>query len=232
MTRTKTTTTPTNKNNTAQKVNTSKGKKSRTTPPDTDEVEASESPRLQTTIGEQLAAKGAKPANEVQIINFDRRLPVALTPGELKDRAKRIQELRRTVKQSEMMLENETKDYKKRKESLESNISRATAEINELADQIGDEAEYRDVRCQRVFDYQLMQVREIRTDTQPPKLLQEPRPMTAREVEDGYTNADGERKPASPMQAQSRSGDDADVGGGIVDDDYLGDNDDPELDLD
>jgi hypothetical protein len=32
--------------------------------------------------------------------------------------------------------------------------------------------------------------------------------MTAREVEEGYTNNDGERQPAQPMQAQSTSGDD------------------------
>src|SRR5512142_178996 len=141
MARTKNTTTPTNKNETAQKAKPSKPKKSKTMLPDTDELETSDEKKpLNITIGEALAAKGAKPANEVQVINFDRRLPVALTPGELKDRAKRIQELRRTVKQSETMLENETKDYKKRKESLESDISRASAEINELADQIGDEA--------------------------------------------------------------------------------------------
>lgn len=191
MARKTTTTTPTNKKDTAGKAKKEKAGFAISA------TAEEESKPLQASIGEALVAKGTKPVHEVQIVNFDRRLPCALTAPELRDRAQRMKELRRTVKASEALLVTEKEEYDKKKRSLESDISKAEAEINDLADQIGDEAVYRDVRCQRVFDYQLMQVREVRTDTCPPRPLQEPRPMTAREVEEGYTLEDGARQPAA-----------------------------------
>jgi flagellar motility protein MotE (MotC chaperone) len=214
MAKKKTTTTPTNKLETASNVvalkkATKKGSKGLDVLAPKSAPSEGESKPLQSTIGEALAAKGAKPVHEVQVINFDRRLPCPLNSAQLTDRAKRMKELRRTVKQNEALLTSEKEEWDKRKKSIESDISKASSEINDLADEIGDEAEYRDVRCQRVFDYQLMEVREVRTDTTPPKQLQEPRAMTAREVEEGYTNNDGERQPATAEQEKPNVTDDS-----------------------
>jgi len=214
MARTKTTT-PSNKKDGTHGAKSSKAKKKSSAEQEPNEENDTPKP-LQATIGEALMAKGARPANEVQVINFDRRLPCTLTHAQVTDRGRRMKELRRTVKFSEAMLTTEKEEWDKKKKSIETDIARASADINNLADEIGDEAEYRDVRCQRVFDYKLMQVREVRTDTSPPKQLQEPRAMTARECEEGYTLADGEREVAPVAQPQSVDDD----GSGIVDDNY------------
>ena len=204
------TTTPSNKLEQAAKVKPAKGAKGKAAISGDPDAKP-----LQATIGEVLIAKGTKPIDEVQLINFDRRLPCALTTAEITDRARRIKELRRTIKQSETMLTTEKEEFDKKKKSLESDISKANAEVANLSDEIGDEAEYRDVRCQRVFDYKLMQVREVRTDMSPPKQLQEPRAMTAREVEEGYTNDNGARKAESPTPEKSKFPESDD---GIIDD--------------
>ena len=217
-------TTPSNKRDVVAKP---KGGKRKTTQQDAAEVEETAAP-LQATLGEQMIAKGKKPVDEVQVINFDRRLPCSISPVELKERAVRIGELRDHKSKLDRQLEQEQKDWKQKKESIENDLAKVGQEIDDLTDEIGKQKQYRDVKCQRVFDYKLMQVREVRLDMTPPALLQEPRPMTAREVEEGYTNADGARKPAEPMQDQSSSGDDA-----IVDDDYMGDTEDAgEIDFD
>ena len=216
----KTTTTPSNKKTDTQNAKPGKGKKPKGLLTDGEDRALSEeaSKPMQATIGEVLAAKGTRPVNEVQVINFDRRLPCRITSAEITDRARQMKDLRLTIRNCEVLLVSEKEEWDKKKKSIESDIGKATTECNRLADEIGDEAEYRDVRCQRIFDYKLMQVREVRTDTCPPKQLQEPRAMTAREVEEGYTNADGARQ-ALPVEQKPNEKSDDD-GSGIVDDNY------------
>jgi hypothetical protein len=203
------TTTPTNKDTTAAKVKAPrKPRATKTTPQDTAEDEPPAGKPLQATIGEVLVAKGAKPVNEVQVVNFDRRLPCPLTSGELTQRAVRIQELRKMVSHTDKQLANEKEVYAQVKASLESDLSKAKSEIDELTEEIAEQSVHRDVRCQRVFDYRLMQVKELRMDRTPPEPLQESRPMTAREAEQGYTNDDGKREGKSFEDVSAKSNSD------------------------
>jgi predicted RNase H-like nuclease (RuvC/YqgF family) len=152
-------------------------------------------------MAEAMIAKGAKPVNEVQVVNFDRRLPCPLTTAEVIQRAQTIKELRSQTAHLERRMTEEKEEFTRIKgefdqarASIESEASKLRSSVEDLTGEIAEQSVHRDVRCQRVFDYRLMQVKELRMDRTPPEPLQESRPMTAREAEQGYTNDDGKRK--------------------------------------
>jgi hypothetical protein len=221
------TTTPSNKNTTAAKAKPPKASKSKTTQPATGEAEPETKP-LQSTIGEVLVAKGAKPINEVQVVNFDRRLPCPLTTAEVIQRAQTIKELRSTVAHLDRRMTEEKEEFARikgefdqAKTSIESEASKIRSTIEDLTYEIAEQSVHRDVRCQRVFDYRLMQVKELRMDRTPPEPLQESRPMTAREAEQGYTNDDGKREGKSFEDVSQRDDTDhaePEEDDGIIDD--------------
>lgn len=228
----KKTTTPTNKDNTAAKAKPAKGKKSKpitiSASDETADSETSPAKGSNATIGEALAAKGVKPVDPVQIVNFERRLKHSLSAAELTDRAVRVGELRTLKKEQEESLEREKEEWKKRKETIETEIEDTEKEIAKVTDEIGGQCVWLETRCQRVYDYRLMQVREMRIDTSPPQLIHAPRAMTPKEAQDGYTNADGKRTPVAEVPAavepsepvESEQEPDEDDGSGIVEDDY------------
>ena len=74
-------------------------------------------------------------------------------------------------------------EYEGAKKSAEARIGQATMRREQLISETCDGIEYRDVACQRVWDYPLLQVREYRTDRTPNELLQEPRPMNNSELQ-------------------------------------------------
>ena len=197
-------TTPTNKRDAA------KPNKSKTTPKGTvaEQMQATALGKpLQSTIGEQLLAKGKPPVNTVQVQNFTRRLPCALTEPQLIAYSRRAADIRSCVRREKEVVEAAKLEFERVKKDSESKCKTWENELQTLDDAITSDQEYRDVDCQRVFDYSkgAGEVREIRTDTG--ALLQDPRPMTVKEIEDGFT---AEREPAAPAEDDEPDDDDDD----------------------
>ena len=104
---------------------------------------------------------------------FTRHLRCPMSQEELLERGDRMARLNATTKELEASLASEVASRKAVIKSLES-------ETNKVAQEIRDRAIYRDVDCERVFDYERKQVRETRLDTN--ELLFD-RPMTFSELQ-------------------------------------------------
>ena len=137
------------------------------------------------TIGDHVKAKreDRKVAREVRLENFTKRLPCQLTEPENKAKLREIKDLKRTLEHETETLTTLKVEYEGAKKSAEGRIGQATMRREQLISETCDGIEYRDVACQRVWDYPLIQVREYRTDRTPNELLQEPRPMNNSELQ-------------------------------------------------
>jgi hypothetical protein len=137
------------------------------------------------TIGDAVTAKreARDIPREVRLENFTKRLPCKLTDDERQTKLREIKDLKGQIDREEQTLTNLKTEYDGAKKSCEARINQSSARREQLISETCDGVEYRDVACQRVFDYPLVQVRELRNDTNPPELLQAPRPMNAAEMQ-------------------------------------------------
>ena len=106
-----------------------------------------------------------------------------LTEPENKGKLREIKDLKRTIDHETEMLAAAKVEYEGVKKSGEARIGQASSRREQLISETCDGIEYRDVACQRVWDYPLIQVREYRTDRAPIELFQEPRPMNNTELQ-------------------------------------------------
>jgi hypothetical protein len=158
-----------------------------------------------------------------------------MTQAEQLDSAKRAGDIKRQIKNERNELAALKSVYDEKKKLVEK-LCDETLEpkLDELMDAVTDGEVYRDVACQRVFDYRVNTVSEYRTDYAPTQLIGEPRPMNSAEIQLGLTLDDGRRiKQSKPEKSKGKQSND-DIG--IVDDGYPGqrldeNDDDDENDL-
>ena len=131
----------------------------------------------------QAKRKDREIPREVRLENFTKRLPCHLTSEQVTRKLSEIKDLRRQKGHEDVVLTQLKADYDKAKKDCESRIAQAESALSMLLDETCDGIEYKDVACQRVWDYPLIQVREYRTDRTPLELLGEPRPMKNAELQ-------------------------------------------------
>jgi hypothetical protein len=186
---------------------------------DMDMEDAANKPPL-ATIGDAVAAKreARDIPREVEVENFTRRLPCKLSEGDIVTKLQEVKQLKvqidhesEVLAQLKLDFETAKKTFEGAKSSCEGRISEKTHAREELIAQTCDGIEYRDVACQRVKDYQAISVSEYRIDTSPKELLQQPRPMTPKEVQmptlDNLQPRDVATQPAKSFEAVSPMGD-------------------------
>ncbi len=145
--------------------------------------------RKKKSTEEKATEKGSPP---VKIERFSQNLAVALKPAEIAERADRAAHLLADRDHLEAQFDEERKLQKNRVSSLETEMRRLSQEVRE-------KLTYRDVECERRFDYASATVRDVRTDTG--EALME-RPMSEQEKQRQFDFDD--KKP----------------GGGDVDDEF------------
>jgi hypothetical protein len=101
--------------------------------------------------------KNGTPAEE-KVEKFTRQLRVALTEKELAERADRAAHVVRER-------DGKEEDRKAANTAAKAQIEELDAELKRLSGEVRDKATYALVECERVYDYKLGQVREVRTDT-------------------------------------------------------------------
>jgi hypothetical protein len=140
---------------------------------------------LQTTLGEVVKSKRNEREipREVRLENYVKRLPCILSAEQVKCKLSEIKDLRRQKSREDAVLVQLKSDYDKAKKDCESRLAQAESALSILLDETCDGIEYKDVACQRVWDYPLIQVREYRTDRTPLELIGEPRPMNNAELQ-------------------------------------------------
>jgi hypothetical protein len=170
---------PNNKTETQKLPKERKARTSKATPALLDEDEPADTGKPLATIGDHVKAKrdDRKVAREVRLENFTKRLPCQITESENKTKLREIKDLKRQLDHENETLATLKVEYDGAKKSAEARIGQAQSRREQLISETCDGIEYRDVACQRVWDYPLIQVREYRTDRTPNELLQEPRPM-------------------------------------------------------
>jgi hypothetical protein len=140
----------------------------------TDATEKQPEP-LKASIAEHVNAKTELPlAPEVRVENFREKLKCKLTAFELAEKSDRAAHLGGQIAQA-------TASMKATQARLAGKIKQLQSERSKLDSDIRDKTEYRYVDCQRVYDYRLQQVREVRTDTG--DAVSEPRPMNNAECQ-------------------------------------------------
>jgi hypothetical protein len=103
--------------------------------------------------------KKGKPAPEpIRIDEFQQRLPVLLTEHELLGVGDRAAHLSKEAHEAE-------KARKEADATAKATVKRLQNEADALLATVRDKKEYRLVKCQRLYDYRLGNVTEIRTDT-------------------------------------------------------------------
>jgi hypothetical protein len=178
----KPTTTPTNKRTTA------KSKGSKTKGP-------SESVSPQATLGEvaeanaSKKAKGAPPPPRDNLVeNFERMLPCKLTDVEVLEKSRERSYLGALIEQKESEIEQYKERVKTEIDRMKQDVTALVSQDKSLRLTIALGTIDRMTKCQRIKDWHLQSVREIRLDTMPPTQLGEPRCMTPNESDEGVAS--------------------------------------------
>ncbi len=138
----------------------------------------------------------------VKVERFQRNLKVALTEAQQLDRARRAAEIAGEVG-------NKEAERDAAKKHVNAQIEELQAEQQRLNGEIRDRATYKDVACERRFNYRLGTVGEYRTDTN--ELI----PGTERAL------SDRERQIELGLPGNGN-------GSGDIEEDFLDDDDDPD----
>lgn len=186
------TTTPTNKKDGTSKPTTKKSKGSKP-------VASSEQPKpgepLKTNLLEaaqkHVKPKAAPPPRENRVENFERELPCKLTDSQVLEKSRERSYLGSLIDQKTGALELKKKEFKQQLEALQQEIDTLAAQDKQIRLMIQLGTQNRLVNCQRVFDYSLAQVRELRLDTIPPQTVTEARAMSPAELDEGRGNWTG-----------------------------------------
>ena len=213
----KTTTTPTNKLDTANvkalKTATKKSSKGL----DTLEPSPKESVATLGEIAEAKATKkkGPPPPKDPKVENFERLLPCKLTDAELLEKSKERSYNGQRIDALKEGLDNYRKEVKTEVDRRLNEIAGLESQDRAIRIQIGQGTIDRMTRCQRVFNYTARPqpiVTEIRLDTCPPLQLSE-RAMTPAECDEGvgsWTGTAFEKvtKPVEPKEDDNGISDD------------------------
>lgn len=135
---------------------------------------------LTASIGDTLDAKGTLKTKEVEVENFTRRLPCDLSDSEIISKSRQAYRLGKDIEAERTQIDLAKSTYEGVKKSCEGRIAGLDAERSRLMQEVNDGKEYRDTQCQRVRDWKLGEVRELRIDVSPPFELDK-RPMTGPE---------------------------------------------------
>lgn len=147
----------------------------------------------------------------VKVERFTRNLRCALNESEVNQRARRAAALGHLIGQAEG-----ERDAAKKRANAE--IELLQSERNILDQEVNDSATYRDVECQRVFNYRMGEKYEIRTDTKE-EIPGSKQPLTDRE----------RQLELGSKAAGSGGGEAAEDDDAVVDNDYAPAGDEPDL---
>lgn len=146
-----------------------------------------EAEQQESTPAEEAAPESEK-RPRIRKEHFEENLRVKLTREEVEDRADRAANL---IEERDA-LEEEMKAYQKAKKA---EIEKLEAEHRQLSNEVRTKATYRDVDCERIYDWDETKVTEIRLDTGE---VMKKRPMTERELQMGlFDDSDKKPPPAS-----------------------------------
>jgi hypothetical protein len=105
-----------------------------------------------------MAKKKEAPREHIHVETFSRQLKVELTEKEVAERADRAAHVLR-------LRDSKEDDRKAANTAAKSQIEELEAELRNLSSEVRDRATYRQVECERRYDYRLRQVVEKRLDT-------------------------------------------------------------------
>jgi hypothetical protein len=144
---------------------------------------------------------------------FRQKLPVTLTKEEVAERARRAAHL---VSDHDVKAEG----FKQEAAANKQELKKIDTEIRGLSDEVRSGRTYRDVPCERVYNWTVGSVTDIRTDTgevlaeramsdaERQKALPFPKPQGSDDLDDDFEDGEPEKKPEEPTDGEDEGDDD------------------------